>query len=436
MGREHESAAASESWIRCKAISRFSETFIVNELLAHEESGMELEIFSLRPPCDTHFQDLISRVRAPLTYLSDGQVKAELFWSAMQKAAHSIPEFYTRLSKIDQSCTLDVYCGIRLATEVVRRKITHLHAHFATSPATVASIAAKLAGITYSFTAHAKDIYHEDVSMLDLVKKMAESSTTITVSDFNHAYLMEQASNLSSRLGGVADVDWSSKIVRLYNGIHLDQFPFHADQNRSRTIIAVGRFVEKKGFDVLIDACAILRDRGVEFRCQLVGGGELEGTLKQQIENLRLGEHIEMVGPQPQKVVKEMVAQAAVMAAPCILGNDGNRDGMPTVLLESFALGTPCISTDVTGIPELIQHRESGMIVPQHDAIALADALQECLDDQSLRESLANRARQKIELEYDIRNNSRIQRDLFLASHNSQAIVAKTESPAACLAGV
>lgn len=385
-----------------KRYPRFSETFIVNELLAHEQAGLEIEIFSLRPPVDTHFQDLISQVRAPLTYLSTGGVKASELWEVVHHAQQRFPRLVKNLSSVTNENSLDVYCGLRLAVAALQRGITHLHAHFASSAASVARIASKLSGIPYSITAHAKDIFHESVDHDDLERKLLDSSATFTVSDFNLRHFQDRFSPAAA-----------SKVKRLYNGMHLDQFPYEAPLNRPPQIIAVGRFVEKKGFSDLVEACMILRSRHVQFNCCIVGSGELETELQTQIRALDLEAKVQLLGPQPQKVVKQLLKESAVMAAPCINGSDGNRDGLPTVLLEAMALGTPCVSTDVTGIPEVIIDQQTGLMVGQHDPHALADVISKLLIDSEQRIALATAARDLIEREFNVASNAATQRRYF-----------------------
>ncbi len=385
-----------------KRYPRFSETFIVNELLAHEQAGLELEIFSLRPPVDTHFQDLISQVRAPLTYLSAGCVKANELWGIMQVAQKHFPGLLLKLSSIVDEESLDVYCGIKLAVAAVQAGITHLHAHFASSAASVARIASKLSGIPYSVTAHAKDIFHESVNHSDLERRISESSVTFTVSEFNLRHFERVLSRSAF-----------SKVVRLYNGMHLDSFPYESPLRRKAQVIAVGRFVEKKGFADLVEACQVLRSRQIPFTCILVGSGELLPNLKSQIYDLNLENHIQLLGPQPQRVVKQLIADSAVMVAPCINGSDGNRDGLPTVLLESMALGTPCVATDVTGIPEVIVNNKTGLLVSQCNPLALAKAIARLLADGEERTLLSQAARDLMVRHFDIRVNAANQRRFF-----------------------
>jgi glycosyltransferase involved in cell wall biosynthesis len=171
--------------------------------------------------------------------------------------------------------------------------------------------------------------------------------------------------------------------------------------------------VEKKGFADLIDACAILANKGCDFHCEIIGTGELEDDLYAQIERLGLNDRVEMIGPRPQGEVIAHLQTAAVFAAPCVVGEDGNRDGLPTVLLEAMALGTPCIATDVTGIPEVLRDGETGLMVPQHDPARLADAIERLLNDRALGQRLATEARDLIEQSFDIHRNTAKLRALF-----------------------
>ena len=171
--------------------------------------------------------------------------------------------------------------------------------------------------------------------------------------------------------------------------------------------------MEKKGFNVLVTACAELNKRGVDFECDIAGTGEHEAALREQITTLNLGQRVRLLGPLPQREIISLVQGSAALAAPCVVGADGNRDGLPTVLLEAMALGTPCVSTDVTGIPEVVRHEQTGLLVPQQDAAALADALQRLLQNAALRVQLATAARQLIEAEFDITRNTARQRHIF-----------------------
>ncbi|MFH7244018.1 MAG: glycosyltransferase [Spirulina sp.] len=384
-----------------KRYPRYSETFVVSEILAHEATGLDIRIFALRPPMDTHFQDIISRVKAPVRYLPSGEGRRTDFWQALQTAAEVLPQFWSRLAMADGEPAQEVYQAALLACEAVAQGITHFHAHFGTSATTVARLASHFTDIPYTFTAHAKDIFHETVQPDDLRRKLNDAAAVVTVSDYNVQYLRQQYG------------ESAASVQRIYNGLDLEQFAYAEPRQRPPHILAVGRLVEKKGFGDLIKACGLLAQRQVDFRCDIVGTGELAADLQAQIEAANLQPWVSLIGPQPQAEIKRWVQSAAVFAAPCVVGTDGNRDGLPTVLLEAMALGTPCVSTDVTGIPEVLQHEVTGLQVPQRDPVALALALERLLRDAHLRVALATHARQRIETNFNIHTNAAHLRRVF-----------------------
>ncbi len=387
-----------------KRYPRFSETFIVNEVLAHEAAGAELELFSIRPCTDTNFQNTISRVRAPLTRLSSVSTKWSAIWPQLQTASRQFPQLWDVLGKEQLEDALTVAQGIELAAHVRAKNISHLHAHFATLQAGVTRIAALLAEVPYSLTAHAKDIFHNSVDDRLLERRLSDAAAIVTVSQFN-------VSNLASRFPQIQD-----RLHCVYNGLTLAELPYKSPAQRAARIVSVGRLVEKKGLDVLIKACALLRDQSFDFDCEIVGSGEVENALRQLIEQHALEDAVTLTGPLPQSEVKRKLHEAAVFAAPCIVGQDGDRDGLPTVLLESMALGTPCVSTDVTGIPEVIQHKSTGLVVPQHDAAALAAALKTMLTNRELRVEYAEAARTLIDEKFDSARTAQQIRELFAAA--------------------
>lgn len=390
-----------------KMYPRFSETFIVNEVLAHEAAGLDLEILSLRFPTDGRFHEALARVRAPVTYLPNGSLKAVDFWVEIREASEELPGFWSALADARGEDVRDVHQAVLLARAARAHGITHLHAHFGSVATTVARLASRFAGLSYSFTAHAKDIFHESVRPDDLRRKLRDAAAVITVSDYNLRYLRKTY--------GLA----AARVQRVYNGLDLQQFTYVSPADRPVQIVAVGRLVEKKGFADLIDACAILARCGHDFRCEIIGAGPLEANLRTQIQQLGLQGRVALFGPQPQGEVMRHVQNAAVCAAPCVVGTDGNRDGLPTVLLEAMALGTPCVSTDVTGIPEILRDGQTGLMVPQHDPAALATALERLLDDPPLRVQLATRARRLIEANFDIHRNATRIREILAAAVRS-----------------
>ncbi len=387
-----------------KCYPRLSQTFIVNEILAHEAAGLDLEIFSLRPPREEERHAAVSQVKARVTYLSGIDGSAAYFWKELVETARHVPEIWSRLSQCTQEAAGDVHQALALARRVREHGITHLHAHFGNVATSVARLAGFFADVPYSFTAHARDIFHEKVVPAQLARKLGDAKAVVTVSDFNLNYLQRN-------YGAVAQ-----RVRRIYNGLDMSRFRYAEAADRAPLIISVGRLVEKKGFSELIDACSRLKVRGRAFRCMIVGSGPLEEALRAQIARLGLAGEVELAGARPQDEVMRLVQQAAVFAAPCIVGADGDRDGLPTVLLEAMALGTPCVSTDVTGIPEILHDDDTGLMVPQHDAAALADALERLLADAALRARFAGHARSLMEQQFDIHRNTARMREIFAAA--------------------
>jgi glycosyltransferase involved in cell wall biosynthesis len=384
-----------------KQYPRLSETFILNEILAHEAAGLHVHIFSLHLPNETFAHDEVARVRARVDYLPNIPITLREIGKVLIEVSDMLdPEDCAAAIRDSKSLQL-LWQASRIAAIAQSADLTHLHAHFATDPAWVARIASILAGLPYSFTAHAKDIFHESVDSTRLRKLARDASGIVTVSDFNVSYLQDI-------LGADA-----CPIHRIYNGLDLADFPYCRAEREPGLVVAVGRLVEKKGFDVLVRACEAMRASGHEFRCVIIGEGNQTGAIRALIESAQLGDRVSMLGALPRSEVKGWVSRASVFAAPCVVGADGNRDGLPTVLLEAMALGTPCISTPVTGIPEIVREGETGLLVPERDPVALAAALWRLLEDRGLARSCAEAARRQIEESFDLHANTKIQRELF-----------------------
>ncbi len=387
-----------------KMYPRFSETFIVNEILELERQGLNVRIYSLMKPNDGRFHASLARVKASVVYVPEHPLsELDEVWPAHRALYQADPRRYLAVLRYAVSrghryaLKRFVQAGV-IAEHMRRHPVDAMHAHFASSAARAANFVQRLIGVPYSFTAHAKDIFHQEVDPDSLRGKIRGARFVVTVSDFNRAYLQDLAAE-----GGAAP---AGDIRRLYNGIDLDLF--RPDPAASRTpglILGVGRLVEKKGFGHLVSACALLAERGLDFRCEIIGKGPLEAALAGQIKALGLQERVHLLGPRPQEQVLEAYRRATVFALPCLVGSDGNRDGLPTVLLEAMAAGLPVVSTDVTGVPEIIDHAVNGLVVPQNDPAVLAEALARLLTQPELGARFAQAARHKVEREFDVRQN-------------------------------
>ena len=368
-----------------KVYPRFSETFVVREVLAREAAGEDLVIAALRPTTDTRFHALLARVRAPVTWIGEGAGRSSAsLWSALREAAH-LPGFTAALPRLLADDVEVAAQGVLLALWAHRERVTHLHAHFATLPARTARHAAALLGIRYSLTAHAKDLYVSGGDALGAV--LADASTVVTVSDHNVRWLAEHHP--------------AARAVRVHNGLDPADLSFTASAGRPRVVAAVGRLVPKKGFADLLDAIALLRADGDPVRLLLAGSGTCEGALRARARAAGLDGAVRFLGPLPQHEVHDLLRSAAVFAAPCVVAPDGDRDGLPTVVLEAMALGTPVVATTVTGIPEAVEHGVGGLLVPPGEPPALAAALRTVLDDPALAARCALAARARVEERFD-----------------------------------
>jgi colanic acid/amylovoran biosynthesis glycosyltransferase len=393
---------------------RYSETFILNELLAHERAGQAVEVFSLRAPGDGRFHEALGELRAPVTYVPS-TTRDHGLWETIRGTASGLPDTWAALRDAEAADARDVSQGLWLAQAARRRGIRHLHAHFANAAGVVSRLAARAAGLSYSVTAHAKDIFHQDVDSGALRAMLDDARAAITVSDFNAAHLASLAP--------------TAALHRVYNGIDLARYPYREPGDRPARVVAVGRLVEKKGFSVLVDACASLAASGRSLRCDVIGDGDQREALEARVAAYGLQGRVRLLGQLSQHEVRAAIAGAAVLAAPCIVGADGNRDGLPTVLIEAMALGTPCVATPVTGVPEAVTHDVTGMLVPERDPVSLAAALARLLDDAPLRVRLARAARARAESRFDAdRNAGRLRR---LAWAGAPAASTACETPLA-----
>ena len=249
-----------------------------------------------------------------------------------------------------------------------------------------------LTGLPYTITAHAKDIYRHTVDW-DLAARLAShASAVITVCDANLRYLTHQ-------LDG-SDVN----LVRVYNGLGPQDPPAAIPARSPGLVLGVGRLVEKKGFDLLLDTIAALAPDRDQLHCVIIGDGDQRGALETQANRLGITERVTFTGPLPQHEVARWLRRATVMLAPCRVGGDGNQDALPTVLLEALGAGLPAVTTPVAGIPEIIDHGVEGLVVPCDDLQALSAATAELLDDPGRRRAISEAGPAKLARYFDRRH--------------------------------
>jgi glycosyltransferase involved in cell wall biosynthesis len=294
------------------------------------------------------------------------------------------------------------YLGVWAAELLRGEGISQIHAHFANRATVVAMVASRLLGVPYSLTAHAYDIY---VSPVMLPEKMAGAQFVATCTDYNRVHL--------ERIDGGR---FSGMIHLIYHGLDLSKFEPDRrlpSDGRRPLLLSVGQLKEKKGFPYLLRACRMLRDQGYDFACEIIGEGPQRRELEAMVTDLGLDDTVVLRGAVSHQEVLERYARAALFALACVPAEDGDRDGIPNVLLEAMAMRVPVVSSRFSGIPEAVEDGCTGLLVPPRDTEALAGALIRLLDDRDLRERMGRAGRERVEEHFDIRDNIGRLVDLF-----------------------
>jgi glycosyltransferase involved in cell wall biosynthesis len=400
---KHDTATGATIGYVLKVFPRISETFVINEMLAMESFGEKLCVLALhRPPAPVRHATL-RELRAPVSYADDVEIEevdigrarrrlAKHFAIAPTDMQRFLPRKYVRLA-------------LALAKLASERDVGHLHAHFASRSGHVAALAAVLLECPYSITAHAKDIYHDEVDPDVLRWKIRHAKFVATVTEYNRSHL----ERLVASIPGAQD-----KVVRVYNGVNLARFaPTPARETATPLLLGIGRLVEKKGFEHLIAACGLLVERGRRFRCEIIGGGERTEQLGESIARLGLADVVELQGVLPTEKVMGRLRDAFVLVLPCIVGEDGNVDALPTVIIEAMATARAVVSTRLSGIPEMVVNGETGLLVEPADAAALAGAIAALLDEPERAHAMGRAGRRRAEELFDLFVNARVIRDLI-----------------------
>jgi glycosyltransferase involved in cell wall biosynthesis len=425
-----------------KGFPRISETFVTNEILHLERLGLDIRIYPLKRPEGGARQSNVREVKAGVRYLPERIVLAlPLLVPVHAVLALRRPRAYSRTLR----WTLG-RCLRQRSTSTLRRffqagwlvgwtlrgtRIDHFHAHFCHGPATVAMFVKWLTGVPFSFTAHAKDLYLTERDILR--DKMREATFVVTCTSANLRYLEEVGGDLVP-------------VHRIYHGLDLSRFArgageqvvplaAYSDGGRLPIVLSVGRLVDKKGFDTLLRACALLRDRGLRFRCMIYGDGPQREALEALTAELALTEMVSMPGAVLQDELLDIYRQATVFALPCQVLDNGDRDGLPNVLVEAMAMEVPVVSTAVSGVPELVDSGDNGLLVPPRQALALADAIEALLRDPALRRRMARAGRERVLAEFDVgRNTERLlalfHRALGVAPRSAASDIEPSPSPA------
>jgi glycosyltransferase involved in cell wall biosynthesis len=406
-----------------RSYPRLSQTFILNEMLALEQRGLRLAIFALERADDGWDQPQVSALQAPVFFLGEARRKG---WA--KKIRRHLALFFATPARYLETLLLvlrkpfldhgyrnatQLEC-FHMAVDLARlvgqggRRISHLHAHFAHDPTLVALLSSKLLGRPYSFTAHARDLFQ--LAVPALLERTRNASVVLTCCDANRDYLL---SLLPENLG--------QKVRLIYHGVDLEQFhPISWESSNGRpastpVILSIGRLVEKKGFPALLQAFRLLKEREVSFKAMIFGDGPLRWDLENMISELGLEEQVTLQGARPQHELLPEFQNADLFALTPAITSDGDRDGVPNVLVEAMACGLPVVSTSVSGVPELVIHGQNGLLFSPGDSKSIAAGMASILSDESERRRMGEAARRTVVECFDLQASAGCLADLFQA---------------------
>src|SRR5216110_1886165 len=383
-----------------------SQTFCDAEMLALERLGFELEIGSVYPPLTSLRHEHISCLRASIHYAPPQEILKilENAWRTTGKWPRDLVEQhegrYGPVVKAEQRARNALY----FAEFFARSDVDHVHVHFANRAAHTAFFLKEISGIPFSVTAHGQD-FMKDLGSDDLLREICAAAEFVAAeTDYSRELLCRRCP------------DSAAKIHRVYNGIDLKRFPMTngepprplrseqpvAASYQAPRIISVGRLVEFKGFEHLIDACAELARRGFDFSCDIIGDGPLRDRLRLKVDSLNLSSRVNLLGSLSQGAVLEKLQTADLFALASVTDSEGASDVFPTVIVEAMASARPVVSTRLAGIPELMIDGETGLLVSPADTTALTEALQKLLCDRELRVLYGCAGRARIERHFRI----------------------------------
>ena len=406
-----------------KGFPRLSETFIASEIYRMEQEGLRLRLIVIKPADEDVHQEIVDRIRAKPCYIPPTSSLSGVSlprWVA--KHLRSFLPVFVRVSlrhpfgvvraaaaafaqavrsrRSPTSWPRKVYLKEFFLAAAVADKLSqapdvrHIHAHFCHGAATVTWLAAMITGLPFSFTAHAKDIYCDTLNPAGLLRrKMDAARFVVTCTGANREYLQRLS---------------RTTVHCIYHGLNADFTRLLKEQTETSSrngplrLLSVGRLVEKKGFDIFVEACGILRRRGVSFESLIVGEeGEHTEEVKRRITAHSLDESVRLVGPMPQARLFEEYRRATMFCLPCRVLENGDRDGIPNVLVEAMACGLPIVTTAISGIPEVVKDGINGLLVPTENPEALADALMRINQNQSLARHLSAEAQATVSERFD-----------------------------------
>ncbi len=375
-------------------------TFIDREISALIARDVDVRVVSLRRP-HTDLSDAQQALAARTEYVLPvrplSMIGSQLTWLLRRPVTYIRLLAYLLTRRHGQASRRKTVAHFVMGVDVARRlrgrPDGRIHAHFADRAATVALVASRLLGTTYSLTAHANDIY---LSPTLLETKIANSAVTVTCTEYNLRHLRDTLGREAGR-----------RVRRIYHGLDLERYTsIRPATGSTPLVVSVGQLKEKKGLRHLVEAMAILRDRGFDTECSIVGEGPLRSDLEALIRELRIEDRVRLTGALPHPEVIDQYRNARMFVLPCVIAEDGDRDGIPNAILEAMAAGVPVISTPISGIPEAVKDEESGLLVETANSQRLADAIERLGGDDELWDVLSRTARAFVVREFELERNT------------------------------
>jgi glycosyltransferase involved in cell wall biosynthesis len=376
-------------------------TFIDRELLEAKRIGLDMVLVAIRKSNGGTFSAAVEQLSNETVYLLPVSVfrlmRAHLYFLSARFPSY-VGTLWYLLSREHPSFrarfkTLLHFGEGVLAADLLRKySVEHVHAHFADRATVVAMVIHRLLDIPYSLTAHAFDIYGAPVFLADKIKN-AKFAATCT--RYNKLHLEKETGH---------------EVELIYHGLEFGEIPNCASRKKKSgvpAILSVGQLTEKKGFPYLVRACSMLREKGYNFTCEIIGEGPQRPRLSTLIEDLNLEGIVILRGALSHAEVLRAYSKATVFVLPCIVAEDGNRDGIPNVILEAMAHALPVISTDISGIPEVLRNQETGLLTESRSADALSAAIARLLDQPSDATAIGQNASEFVREKFDIRRNVR-----------------------------
>lgn len=373
----------------------FGQTFCYREVAELARQGITPAIFSIRNPKDEPPQDWEARIVQRVHYLLEEKELLDDVRRASKKRKLTAEIVATLEEWGRRTDFLRLYQAAYVGLRLQQMGNQHVHAHFAGMAARTAFWIHKFFPITFSFTAHANDIFAPHNFEIGLDKLVKTARVVVTETDFARRFLQERFPECADR------------IHRIYNGLNLAEFRRADFSSTPPLIVGIGRLIAKKGFADLIRACRLLAEREKLFRCEIIGEGPLENELREQVQQSGLQNCVTFSGARPQSKIRQRLAAANVFVLPSVVDPDGGSDNLPTVIMEAMATGLPVVSTEVGGIPEMIIENETGFLVQPGDAVTVADRIEKVIIDRSLAQKLGQagyvRARELFSIEKNVR---------------------------------